>query len=415
MMLYCQRMRKIQLANYEKIIGKEKIAEIKAAAKPLQHKHVAHVNSTFTGGGVAEILNSLVPLFNDIGVKTGWRILKGEPAFYNITKSFHNGLQGDPVKLDQQTKNLYEEANYLNSIHTHLDHHDAVIIHDPQPLPLVNFYKRDHKPWIWRCHVDLTKPNTRLWTYLKPFINKYDGMIVSEEAYLKRDLKIKQHIIHPSIDPLSPKNRALSSREITALLKALGIPRNLPIISQISRFDKWKDPLGVIKVFKKVRKQVKCRLVLLGNLASDDPGGMGIYQEVKKQAQNHRDIHVLLNVDNNDLSVNALQRASEIVLQKSLKEGFGLTVSEALWKGTPVVGSKIGGIPTQVIDGQSGYLVDNIADCADKTARLLKDHKLRQSMGKFAKEHVRQNFLITRNLLDYLKLLNSYFAKPGKT
>lgn len=405
-------MRKIRLADYTSIIGQEKINEIKKAAKPLQSKHVVHVNSTFTGGGVAEILNSLVDLFNDVGIKTGWRILKGEPAFYNITKSFHNGLQGEKnIKLNKQIKDLYQEINYHNSIHTHLDHHDAVIIHDPHPLPLVQYYKRGNNPWIWRCHIDLVNPNKKLWNYLKTFIKEYDAVIVSDEKYLKADLKIKQKVINPSIDPLSHKNKNLSDKKISELLKKLNIPRDKPIISQISRFDKWKDPLGVIEAFDIIRKKINCRLVLLGNLASDDPEGLEIYDKVMAKTKHRKDIHVLLNVENNDLSVNALQRASAVVIQKSLKEGFALTVSEALWKGTPVVASNVGGIPLQIVDGQNGFLINNVKECAEKTIWLLENKKQEKQMSAFAKKYVRDNFLITRHLLDYFELLNEHFKK----
>jgi len=392
------------LDDYRKIVGDKKINEIIKEAKPLKGKYIVHVNSTFYGGGVAEILDSLVYLMNQVGIKAGWRLLKGHCSFFEITKSFHNGSQGANIKLTPKIKKVYEEANRHNSIFMHLEKNDAIIIHDPQVLPLIKFYKKQ-QPWVWRCHIDITKPNKKLWNYLKNFINLYDEMIISDSRYRKKDIKVPQTIIMPSIDPLNEKNKKLSPQKIKSILSELGIKFNKPIISQISRFDIWKDPCGVIEVFKKVKKKTDCQLILLGNSATDDPEGLKIYYEVAKKAKKIKDVTLLLNVNNNDLVVNALQRVSEVVLQKSIREGFALTVSEALWKGTPVIGGNVGGIPNQVIDGKNGYLVNNIEECADRTIKLLKDDRSRKKMGKYAHEFVKENFLITRHLLDYIKLL----------
>ena len=394
----------ITLDNYRKIVGDEKIDEIIREAEPLRGKYVVHINSTFYGGGVAEILDSLVYLMNQVGIKAGWRLIKGIPPFFEITKSFHNGCQGAKSKLTAKVKETYEGTSYHNSTFMHLERNDAIIIHDPQVLPLIKFYKKQ-QPWIWRCHIDITKPDKKLWNYLNDFINLYDEMIISDDCYRKKDVKIPQTIIMPSINPLSEKNKKLSPQKIKLILSELGIKFNKPIVSQISRFDIWKDPYGVIESFKKIKKEADCQLVLLGNSATDDPEGLKIYYETAKKTKGIKDITLLLNVDNNDLVVNALQRASEVVLQKSLREGFALTVSEALWKGTPVIGGNVGGIPNQIINGKNGYLVNNIDECADRTIELLKNDKLRKEMGKFGRKFVKENFLITRHLLDYIKLL----------
>ena len=398
------------LNDYRKIVGDEKIDEIIREAKPLKGKYIVHVNSTFYGGGVAEVLDSLVYLMNQVGIKAGWRLLKGSLPFFEITKSFHNGSQGAKIKLTQKVKRIYEEINRHNSVFMHLEKSDAIVIHDPQALPLIKFYKKQ-QPWVWRCHVDITNPNKKLWNYLKGFINLYDEMIISDKQYRKEDIKIPQTVIMPSIDPLNKKNRKLSNQKAKSILSEQGIKFNKPIISQISRYDVWKDPCGVIDAFKKVKKKVDCQLVLLGNSATDDPEGLKVYYEVVKKAKKVKDITLLLNVENNDLTVNALQRASAVVLQKSIREGFALTVSEALWKGTPVIGGNVGGIPNQIINGKNGYLVNNIDECAERTVELLKDDKLRKNMGRRAHEFVKENFLITRHLLDYIKLLKRVMGK----
>lgn len=392
------------LNQYKKIIGEEKINEIIGEAKPLRGKYVAHINSTFYGGGVAEIIESLVVLMNDIGINAGWRQLKGSAPFFEITKLFHNGSQGADVKINNKIKKIYEEINRKNSLFMHIEKNDAVIIHDPQVLPLIKFYKKQ-QPWIWRCHIDITEPDKILWNYLKSFINLYDAMIISDVNYRKKDIKIPQEVIMPSINPLNDKNKKLSFAQIRLILEKAGIKPNKPIISQISRYDQWKDPLGVIDVFRAVKKKIDCQLVLLGNFATDDPEGGKVYQEVMRKVRNLKDAYALLNVKDNDLTVNALQSASAVVLQKSLREGFAITVSEALWKETPVIGGNVGGIPNQIIDGKSGYLINNIQECADRTVELLKNEILRKRMGKFGHEYVKNNFLVTRHLLDYIRLL----------
>jgi len=393
------------LNDYRKIVGDKKINEIINEAKPLKGKYLTHINSTFYGGGVAEILSSLVFLMNDVGIKAEWRLLRGDKNFFNITKSFHNSLQGSDIKLTEKNKKIYEKINYLNSLFIHLEKSDIVIAHDVQVLPLIKFFKKT-QPWIWRCHVDISNQNKKLWKYLTGFINLYDNIIISDKNYIKNDINTEQKIIMPSIDPLSDKNKNLSLKKAKAILSDFNIKFNKPIISQISRYDIWKDPVGVVDTFLLIKKKIDCQLILLGNTSIDDPEGDKIYKQVIKKTKNIKDCIVLLNVENNDIVVNALQRMSDVVLQKSLKEGFALTVSEALWKGTPVVGSNVGGIPNQIINGKNGYLVNSIKECAEKTIKILQDNNLRKKMGEYAYEYVKENFLITRHLLDYIKIIN---------
>jgi len=400
-----------RLNDYREIVGDQVLFEIYQKARKLYDKHIIHINSTYMGGGVAEILNSYIPLMNDIGIDTGWRILHGNPDLFNITKKFHNALQGDSLNLSAMKKKLYVQANENFASYTHFDH-DCVFIHDPQPLPLIEF-TRKRQPWVWRCHVDLSHPNKKLWEYLKGFILMYDSMILSNETYRKPDLPLEQKIIQPVIDPLTPKNVELSGKDISKYLKKFGVPTDKPLITQISRFDRWKDPIGVIEVYKIVRETIDCRLVLCGSMASDDPEGVKIYEKVKQRANNlidHGDI-ILITSENNIL-VNALQRKSAVIIQKSIKEGFGLTITEALWKEKPVVASNVGGIPVQITDGENGFLVDVIDKngFAQKIIEIMKNPDLGYELGKRGKETVRKKFLITRLLSDHLDLLSEIFA-----
>lgn len=395
------------LEDYRHIVGDRVISQIHRLASRLYGKQIVHINSTYQGGGVAEILESLVPLMNDAGLDADWRILHGTPDFFTITKKFHNALQGESLNFTKIKRRLYLQANEDFSGYAHINH-DCVIVHDPQPLPLIKFLKK-RQPWIWRIHVDFSNPNRELWEYFKNFILRYDSIIISSEDYRKVDLPVDQRIIHPAIDPLDTKNMEISERDISKYLRKFDIPRDKPLITQISRFDKWKDPVGVLDVFKLVKKKVDCRLVLCGSMATDDPEGMKIYEKVRRKAKSlvkNEDV-ILITVENNIL-VNALQRSSDVIIQKSKREGFGLTVTEALWKGTPVVASGVGGICLQIIDGENGFLVEpnNNKGFADRIIHLLQQPELAEEMGKKGKEFVRKNFLITRLLLDYLVLLN---------
>jgi trehalose synthase len=392
------------LKDYHQFVSEESLENIHEKADRLSGKHIVCINSTYQGGGVAEILDSVVTLLNELGVEVGWRILHGSPDFFTVTKKFHNALQGQEINLSDQKKNVYYEVNRRFSVFTHIEH-DLVMVHDPQPLPLIDFYKKTH-PWIFRCHVDLSAPNKEAWNYLKHFIEKYDRFIVSLDKY-RQNLSIPQSIIYPAIDPLTPKNKETSERDIDKYMNKYDIDRNRPIIAQISRFDKWKDPLGVLDIFTMVREKVDCQLVLLGSLASDDPEGQEIFQEVQEKADKsmyEKDIKLLLM--DNDFLVNCLQRASSVIIQKSIKEGFGLTVSEALFKGTPVVASNVGGIPTQITDGYDGFLhePEDHSGFSNSVVKLLRDKNLRERFAKNGIEHVKKNFLVTRLISDWLTL-----------
>ncbi|OYT54643.1 MAG: glycosyl transferase family 1 [Candidatus Altiarchaeales archaeon ex4484_2] len=371
-------------------------------ASLMSDKHIVHLNSTYEGGGVAELLKSIVPLMNDAGIKTGWRILFGSFGFYKITKEFHNALQGGDLSLSEEKKKVYEEVNENNSTFMHLDH-DYVVIHDPQPLPLIRFVGKK-QPWIWRAHVDLSNPNEGLLSYFKQFIRDYDSVVVSKKEYML-PYDIPQRVIHPSIDPLTLKNRDMGDAAVSKQLSDFGIEQDKPIISQVSRFDRWKDPIGVLEIFGLVKREVDCRLVLLGSTAFDDPEGEEVYQDLRRQVDVDEDVHVISQA--NDALVNAVQRASSVVLQKSIREGFALTVSEALWKKTPVVASNVGGLPLQVRDGFNGYLVDprDYKQCADRVMRILLNPQMGEKMGLNGREYVRDNFLVTRHLLDWIRFL----------
>lgn len=401
----------IHLNDYREIVGDKIISEIYKKARGLYGKSIIHLNSTYMGGGVAEILNSLVPLFNDIGIDAGWRVIHGNPDLFNITKKFHNALQGDKINLTEIKKKLYIQASEEFSVYTHLDH-DCIIIHDPQPLPLINYYKK-RQPWIWRCHVDISYPNGQLWDFLKEFILKYDAAIFSNEEYIKDDIFLEQKIIHPVIDPLTPKNMELSEKVISKYLNKFNVPMDKPLLTQISRFDKWKDPEGVLEVFKLVKRKVDCRLVLCGSMATDDPEGVKIFEKVQRRAN---DLiikgDVILITSENNILVNALQQRSDVIIQKSIREGFGLVVSEALWKESPVVASNVGGIPLQIVDRVNGFLVEprDNEGFADRIIEIMKHPNLGKELGKEAKEVVRKKFLVTRLLSDYLDLMKDIFV-----
>jgi trehalose synthase len=394
------------LDKYQDIVGDHAIRNIRDEASSLSEKKMVHINSTYQGGGVAEILNSLVILLNDVGIETDWRILHGNLDFFTITKKFHNALQGDRINLSEKKKEIYYINNVNNAIFSHINH-DFVVVHDPQPLPIITCYKK-RQPWVWRCHIDISTPMKDVWDYLKMFILKYDAMIISMEKFKPRDIpeRVMPHfIIRPSIDPLKIKNREIPSSTISKYLTKYGIDQNKPMITQISRFDKWKDPEGMIKIFKIVKRKVDCQLILAGSMATDDPEGQDIFENLEKLVEQEKDIRLIINAP--DILINALQRASSVVVQKSLKEGFAITVSEALWKGTPVVTSNVGGISSQVIQGKNGYLLEpkDYAGFAEKIIYLIKNPDIAEKMGAFGKEYVKNNFLITRHLLDYIQLM----------
>ncbi len=395
--------RMIKIQDYEQYVGAETIERIFRKAKPLRDLHVVHVNSTYYGGGVAELLGSLSLLFNSVGIKTGWRVIQGSPDFFSITKKMHNALQGDNINLSRRKQKIYEDIIAENAIRNHLDH-DMVLIHDPQPLPMIQHYRK-RGPWIWRCHVDLTNPNRELWKYLESFIEKYDAMIVSLKEY-KQNLNTPQLFFQPAIDPFTIKNRELSEAEIDERLSHYDIPTDLPIITQISRFDRWKDPEGVINAFNKARKEIDATLVLLGNIATDDPEGEKVYSSLL----DCRDDRIKILSHEDSALVNALQRRSAVVVQKSLREGFGLTVTEAMWKGTAVIGGNVGGIKYQIQDGENGFLVSSVDEAAERMVQLIQNPDLQEEMGTKARETVKKNYLLVNYLEKYLDLFNSFIT-----
>ena len=395
------------LDDYRGIVGDEGISLIRRKAEELYQKRVLHINSTNHGGGVAEILNSLVPLMNNVSIEADWRILNGNPNLFAVTKKFHNALQGDSINVSPIKKQLYLGANDAFSTCCHIEH-DCVIIHDPQPLPLIRFCKK-RQPWVWRCHVDLTDPDKNLWEFLKGFILKYDMVILSSEKYKKKDLPVEQRVIVPAIDPLSPKNKELTEKDIRKYVEKAGIPNDKPVITQVSRMDPWKDPEGLLEIFRWVKEKVDCRLVYCYDMALDDPEGIGIYSKVYRNAKKLRERgDVVFVVGKNQVLVNAVQRFSTVVVQNSIREGFCLAVTEALWKGKPMVATNVGGIPIQMSDGEDGFLVEphDRVRFADRIIEILKNPPLGKEMGEKGKERVRENFLITRLLSDYLDLLN---------
>jgi trehalose synthase len=402
--------RLIHIEEYRPFVGEETINRIKKKSKDLQDFHVVNINSTYYGGGVSQLLSSLTLMMNSLGIKTGWRVIHGPPDFFTVTKKMHNALQGGNINLSTRKKELYETVVYENSIRNHLDH-DLVIVHDPQPLPLIEHYRKK-SPWVWRCHVDMSNPHQQVWDYLAPFVEKYDAVIMSSPDYAQK-IETPQLFFLPAIDPFTITNRELPQREINERLKHYRIPTDLPIVAQISRFDRWKDPEGVIEAFKLARKEVDCTLVLLGNIATDDPEGEDVFRSLSDSREERI---IILTVQDGAL-VNALQRRATVVIQKSIREGFGLTVTEAMWKGAAVIGGNTGGIRYQIKDGANGFLVSSNEEAATRIVQLIKDRTLREQLGQKAKETVRQRFLLTRLLEQYLDLFNSFettFRLAGK-
>lgn len=387
--------------DYAPFIGDAAVDRIMAKARTLGQLHLVNVSSTYYGGGVAELLTSLTLLMNASGIQAGWRVLQGRPDFFSITKKMHNALQGDEINLSELKREIYEEVVYENACRMHLDH-DLVIVHDPQPLPLINHFRR-RAPWVWRCHIDLSRPNPELWEYLSGFVEQYDAAVLHLPEYAQK-ITPPQRFIVPAIDPFSTTNKDLSEAEIDERLSHYGIPTDLPLVVQVSRFDKWKDPKGVIDAFEIARKKVKATLVLVGNVAVDDPEGPEIFSSISDRA-NER-IHIL-SVQDSAL-VNALQRRAAVVVQKSLREGFGLTVAEAMWKGTPVIGGNVGGIRRQIEDGVNGFLVENVEQTAERIVTVLSDKRLRSRLGKAARQTVSQQFLMTRLMEDWFDLYTAF-------
>jgi len=396
-----------KIQDYVPIVGRSTIEELRALAERLSGKVIQNVNSTFTGGGVAEILARMVPLLNQLGVDAQWATIKGDKDFFDVTKKFHNALHGRKEDISPQDFAAFLEVSKKN-IEELKFHGDIQFIHDPQPIALIAKKKELGGKWIWRCHIDVSNPDKRVWEFMRNFVTDYDAAVFSAPNF-SQELPIRQFLISPSIDPLSDKNKELPSEVIDSVLSKYGLDKDKPIVAQISRFDYLKDPIGVIQAFELVRKSIDCQLVLAGGTATDDPESEKVLEEVRQRASDNTDIHILLIPPESDIEINALQRASTVILQKSIKEGFGLTVTEALWKGKPVVASAVGGIQLQVKNKLTGLLCHSVEGAAYAVKRLLSNKEYALWLGKNAREHVRQNFLITRHLKDYLLLFTSLY------
>ena len=393
-----------ELFKYEKIIGYEEIERLKDQARRLKGITLLHVNSTGTGGGVAEILKSLVPLFRDLGISCEWKVIRGTKEFFRITKSLHNSVQGVGGKscLTRDMAKEYQRVNRENAKRLGLGA-DVVVVHDIQPLPLVE--AKGTNKWVWRCHIDLSRPEREVWEFLHSYVASYDATIFSVPEF-RQALSIPQYIIAPSIDPLSDKNRDLSPQKVRELYQKFRIPMGGPTLLQVSRFDPSKDPLGVIEAYRILKQRIDCQLVLAGGGAEDDPEGSKILAKVMEETRDDPHIHILDLPPTSFLEINALQRGADVIIQKSLKEGFGLTVTEALWKEKAVVGGKVGGIKLQIRDGENGFLVSSVGEAAQRVEYLFKNPSQAQKMGKAGKKLVREKFLIARHLKDYLNLVS---------
>jgi trehalose synthase len=395
------------LADYTHLVGRQLVEEVQELAEPLAGKHVLHVSATAFGGGVSEILYTLVPLMRDVGVDAHWQVIFGREEFYNATKLLHNSLQGDSATLTDEQWELFDRVNELNAKSV-TEEWDAIIVHDPQPIGLRRWAVGHSENWIWRCHIDLSEPNPEPIRRLLPLISEYDATVWHMQQYVPEgmdgDGRVK--IIPPAIDPLSPKNMAFSPEDAAFVCEQFGIDVDRPLLTQVSRFDPWKDPIGVIDAYRLVTEQVpEAQLALVGSMATDDPEGWEFFQKTFEYADSDPDIKILNNLNNvGAIEVNAFQSQSDVVIQKSIREGFGLTVTEALWKVRPVVAGNVGGIPLQIVDGEGGFLVDNAEQCAGRCTEVLADPELGKRLGRTGKEHARREFLTPRLLRDWLRL-----------
>lgn len=393
--------------QYSGIAPKGDLLLLQKLGERLRGKSFLHINSTREGGGVAEILQRMIPILKDLGIDARWEIIEGDEKFFKITKKIHNALQGSAERITEEMWQYHFEVNRKNAKKLNLDA-DAVLIHDPQPVPLVKFKKNGI--WIWRCHIDVSNPLKEVCDYLSRYCERYDAAIFSV-AKFARAMPISEFIIAPSIDPLSEKNRELTEDEMNEVTERLQIPTDRPIILQVSRFDRFKDPVGVIKAYRIVKKYNDCILILAGSPATDDPQGEVVLKEVKEYAADDPDIQILLLPPFSDRDINVLQCIATVILQKSLKEGFGLTVSEAMWKGKPVIGGATGGIPLQIIHGFTGFLVHSVEGAAFRIRQLLNNPEMAKRMGENGRGYVRTNFLITRQIRDYLSV---WYAMENK-
>ena len=396
------------LSDYTHVVGKELTERIRELAKPLEGQRVLHVSATAFGGGVSEILYTIVPLMRDAGIDAHWHVIFGKEEFFNATKLLHNSLQGAEETLSDEQWAVFDEINAINAEGLQGEW-DTIIVHDPQPIGLRRGAQEKSRNWIWRCHIDLSEPNPAPIARLQPMIEEYDATVWHLPTYVPNGMRDHNgiQIIPPAIDPLSPKNMAFSPDDAAFVCNQFGIDVDRPLITQVSRFDPWKDPMGVIDAYRDVTKEVPdAQLALVGSMATDDPEGWDFFQKTFEYADGDPDIKILNNLNNvGAIEVNAFQSQSDVCLQKSIREGFGLTVTEALWKGRPTVAGNVGGIPLQIDDGVGGYLVDSPAECAQRSLEILADPELGKRLGRAGKEHARREFLSPRLLRDWLELI----------
>jgi trehalose synthase len=397
------------LSDYASIVGRTLVDEIRERAERLRGKRVLHLSATAFGGGVSEILYTLVPLMVDVGLECEWHVIYGREEFFNATKLMHNALQGHPQDLTEEQWGVWQQYNEINARELSEDW-DVCIVHDPQPAAIASLVPGKARHWVWRCHIDLSTPHAPTLDRLMPFINVYPASVYHMPAYVPPEIDGRAHIVPPAIDPLAPKNMAFSPEDAVYICDQFGIDVDRPLLCQVSRFDPWKDPLGVIDAYRIVKAQrPDVQLALVGSMATDDPEGWDFFNATVAHADGDPDIHILNNLNNvGAIEVNAFQSHCDVVIQKSKREGFGLTVTEAIWKGRPFIGGDVGGIPLQVADGESGFLVSTVEECAQRSLEILEDPGLGKQLGRAGKESARQRFLTPRLLRDWLAMFEGF-------
>ncbi len=398
------------LADYRSLIGASMADEIKTLAEPLRGRRMLHLSATAFGGGVAEIQYTLLPLLNDVGIDAEWRVIEGRDEFFDVTKTIHNGLQGDPRGLTDEQREVFVRYNQLNADALEdADEWDMIVVHDPQPAMIRDMVQGSSPKWVWRCHIDLSSPNPDVLGFLAPALGNYDAAIFHMHEYIPAEAHLRRAVVWPpAIDPLAPKNMALAQEDAAYIVDQFGIDPARPLMLQVSRFDPWKDPKGVIDAYREVKREhTGVQLALVGSMAHDDPEGWEFWNQTQEYCQDDPDIHMFSNLNNvGAVEVNAFQVQSDVCIQKSIREGFGLTVSEALWKGRPTIGGAVGGIVSQIVDGETGYLVSSSGECAERTLEVLADATHARDMGRRGKEHVRRHFLTPRLVRDWLALMH---------
>lgn len=396
--------------------GADAVAALRELAAPLRGVRVLHLSATPYGGGVAEILRSEIPLLRDLGLVADWHVISGDDAFFRVTKAIHDSLQGSPTGLTPGDEQRYL-AQATHNARLLDESYDIIVVHDPQPLALLELHGRGDTRWIWRCHIDTSQPNPEVWAFLRPFLTSYDAAVFTLGGFVPPNFPVERvEIIPPAIDPESPKNIELGTALATRVLEWIGVDTRRPLVTQVSRFDPWKDPLGVIEAYRLVREEVPdLQLALVGSMALDDPGGWDMYRQIEAATRNDPDIHLFTNLTGiGNVEVNAFQSLAQVVIQKSIREGFGLVVSESLWKGTPVVAGRAGGIPLQLRDGAGGYLVDSVDECASRVHELLQDPRRCHELAESGRALVRERFLLTRLIADELRLYSSVLGSEPR-